>query len=148
VDSKKTRNTVNAGFIIVSGYLVQGVFGFLYSTTWNLFDDAVSPLMGLLLPLGFGQGPGQAFSMGAQWQELGFTGGAAIGLSISAAGFAWATIGGIIILNLLVKKKKEQGEIKIVPKKVMVRDFEFSAIDGSTIQLVLLGLFTSEFLPY
>ncbi len=139
VDSEKTWNTVNAGFIIVSGYLVQGVFGFLFSTSWNFFDETVSPLMGLLLPLGFGQGPGQAYSMGAQWQELGFSGGAAIGLSISAAGFAWATIGGIIILNLLVKKKRDEGEIKIPPKKVMVRDFEFSAIDGSTIQLVFIG---------
>lgn len=140
VNNRKTWNSINAGFIIVSGYLVQGLLGFIMTLSWNAFDRAVSPLMGLFLPLGFGQGPGQAFAIGAQWEELGMVNGSAIGLTVAAAGFAWATVGGIIILNFLVKRKTGFGEIKVVPKKeVVVRDFEFSAIDGATIQLVFIG---------
>lgn len=140
VEARKSRTSINAGFIIAGGYLVQGFFGFLMTVIYSGVDRAVSPLMGLFLPLGFGQGPGQALAIGAQWEELGMQNGAAIGLTISAAGFAWATLGGIIILNILLRKqkgwKKRRGEIK---KEVYVKNFEFSAIDGTTIQMVFIG---------
>jgi ESS family glutamate:Na+ symporter len=112
------------------------------SFLWSLADKNVFPVMGLILPLGFGQGPGQAFSIGNQWEQLGMANGGAIGLAIAAAGFGWATIGGIIILNILLKNKRKKYEhIDIEEKKsIVVKDYEFSDMDGLTIQFVFVGI--------
>ena len=59
---------------------------------------------GLLLPMGFGQGPGQANNIGASYQTLGFEGGHSFGLAIAAAGYLVACLIGVIILNVLRKK--------------------------------------------
>ena len=63
----------------------------------------------MLLPLGFAQGPGQAFSIGTSWEELGFANGGNIGLAIATIGFLWAIFFGIPLLNVLVRKKKAWG---------------------------------------
>ena len=140
VNTDRSRNSANAGFVIVSAYLVQGIFGFLLTLCWNAFDKGVSPLMGLFLPLGYGQGPGQAFSLGSQWEELGMSNGAAIGLTVAAAGFVWATIGGIIVLNFVLKRDNGFERNPIMEKaEVVVKDFEFPSMDGATIQIVFIG---------
>lgn len=138
----KDWNSMNAGLIIVTTYLIQAIFGFAMSFFWSLADKGVSPIMGLILPLGFGQGPGQAFSIGTQWEQLGMANGGAIGLAVAAAGFGWATIGGILILNILLKNKRKQYEpIAIEEKKsIIVKDYEFSDMDGLTIQFVFVGI--------
>ncbi|MGM0640985.1 MAG: hypothetical protein ACQESN_06140 [Thermotogota bacterium] len=142
VKKDKNVNALNAGIIIVSTYLFQGVLAMFMSFGFNLFDKDVNPGMGLLFPLGFGQGPGQAFSIGTQWEKLGLLNGGGAGLAIAASGFAWATIGGIIILNILVvNKRHKHEELKVVPKKEMlVKDYEFSDMDGMTIQFVIIGV--------
>jgi ESS family glutamate:Na+ symporter len=100
---------------------------------------------GLLLPLGFAQGPGQAYSMGTQWEALGFTSGGTIGLAISTFGFLWAAFGGLILLNALIFRKKA-GPFKLEKPEVRrsvettVKDYEFSDIDGMTIQMLTIGL--------
>jgi ESS family glutamate:Na+ symporter len=141
VKKSKNVNALNAGIIIVSTYLFQGVLGLAMSFGFNIFDKQIFPGMGLLFPLGFGQGPGQAFSIGTQWEKLGLLNGGGAGLAIAASGFAWATIGGIIILNILiVNKKKKHEQIQVVPKKeMMVKDYEFSDMDGLTIQFVIIS---------
>ncbi|HOO31519.1 MAG TPA: hypothetical protein PK466_08225 [Thermotogota bacterium] len=138
----KSWNSMNAGMIIVSTYLIQGLLGFAMSFLWSLADKNVSPIMGLILPMGFGQGPGQAFSVGNQWEQLGMQNGGAIGLAVAAAGFGWATVGGIIILNILLKKKRKKdapAEVEM-KKEIVVKDYEFSDMDGMTIQFVFIGI--------
>jgi len=138
--SQKDWNAMNAGLIIITTYLVQGVLGFGMTLLWSLADKAVPPVMGLLMPMGFGQGPGQAFSIGTQWEQLGMVNGGSIGLAIATAGFGWATIGGIIILNILLKGKIRDKKVQIEQKKeIKVKDYEFSDMDGLTIQMVLIG---------
>jgi ESS family glutamate:Na+ symporter len=61
---------------------------------------------GLLLPMGFGQGPGQANNIGSTYESMGFTGGHSFGLAIAAAGYLVACIVGVVILNVLAKKDK------------------------------------------
>ena len=46
------------------------------------------PAIGTLLPLGFGMGPGIAYSIGQSWSNYGFEEGAMVGLTISAIGFS------------------------------------------------------------
>lgn len=94
-----------SGAVIVSTYMIQGVTGLIITIGLAL---TVMPNMfraaGLLLPMGFGQGPGQANNIGASYQALGFEGGHSFGLSIAAAGYIVACIVGVIILNILRKR--------------------------------------------
>ena len=76
---RKVKNNpgyVNAGILIVTTYLIQGLIGFgLLLLFVSTIFKGMFPGVGLLLPLGFGQGPGQAFSLGTQWEDLGVIGG-------------------------------------------------------------------------
>ncbi len=107
---------VKSGALIVSTYLMQALIGFAiilplaYTVMPNLFKAA-----GILLPMGYGQGPGQANNVGTTYEALGFTGGRSFALALAAAGYLCACIVGVIYLNILAKKKKlnriEHGEI-------------------------------------
>mgnify|MGYP001129103333 CR=1 FL=1 len=96
---------VKSGALIVSCYLLQGILGLLisvglaYTLMPSLFKAA-----GILLPMGFGQGPGQANNVGSTYQLLGFSGGQSFGLSLAAAGFLCACVAGVFSLNLLYRK--------------------------------------------
>ena len=84
----KTSVVVNSGIITVNGYLIQAILGlgltiFLSIT---IFPDLYYAA-GLLLPMGFGQGTGQALNFGKVYEGLGFEQGSAFGLSIAAIGF-------------------------------------------------------------
>ena len=96
---------LKSGAVIVSTYLVQGITGLLitlflaYTFMPGLFKAA-----GLLLPMGYGQGPGQANNIGSSYEALGFAGGRSFGLSIAAAGYLVACVVGVIILNVLSRR--------------------------------------------
>ncbi len=99
--------SLKSGAVIVSSYLVQGISGLLitlclaYTVMPGLFKAA-----GLLLPMGFGQGPGQANNVGSTYESLGFAGGRSFGLAVAAAGYLVACIVGVVILNILARKGK------------------------------------------
>ncbi|WP_461204929.1 sodium/glutamate symporter [Clostridium sp. DL1XJH146] len=137
------------GFYIVSMYLVQGIVGF--GVTLILAATVMKklfPAFGLLLPLGYGQGPGQAYSIGTQWEALGFESGSQIGLSVATAGFLWACLGGIILLNFLIKKRNMKHEHLETDeaKPRITEDSEAgeiplsSGLDKITAQLFLIGI--------
>ena len=98
---------LKSGAVIVSTYLVQGVSGLLvtlllsYTLMPSMFQAA-----GLLLPMGYGQGPGQANNIGSSYEALGFAGGRSFGLAIAAAGYLVACVVGVVILNVLSRKGK------------------------------------------
>lgn len=98
---------LKSGAIIVSSYLTQGIAGLLITLTlgYTIMPDLFKAA-GLLLPMGFGQGPGQANNVGSTYEGLGFAGGRSFGLAIAAAGYLVACIVGVIILNVLSKKGK------------------------------------------
>jgi len=93
------------GALIVSTYLLQGVIGLAvsiglaYTIRPGLFKAA-----GILLPMGFGQGPGQANNVGTTYEALGFYGGQSFGLSIAAMGFVIACTIGVVYINILKRK--------------------------------------------
>ena len=101
------RAGLKSGAIIVSTYLIQGVTGLVitlalsYTLMPGLFKAA-----GLLLPMGYGQGPGQANNVGSTYESLGFVGGRSFGLSIAAAGYLVACVVGVIILNILSRRRR------------------------------------------
>lgn len=108
--SKKDHTGLKSGAIIVSSYLVQGISGLLitlllgYTVMPGLFKAA-----GLLLPMGYGQGPGQANNVGSSYEALGFAGGRSFGLAIAAAGYLVACIVGVVILNIWSRRGKITG---------------------------------------
>jgi ESS family glutamate:Na+ symporter len=100
-----------SGALIVSTYLLQGVLGLAVSIglAYTIKPDMFKAA-GILLPLGFGQGPGQANNIGSTYETLGFIGGQSFGLSIAAMGFVVACTFGVIYLNIL----RNKGELKRV----------------------------------
>lgn len=137
------------GFYIVSMYLVQGIAGFIVTLVLAAtIIKKLFPAFGLLLPLGYGQGPGQAYSIGTQWEALGFESGSQIGLSVATIGFLWACLGGIILLNFLMKKKSMRHEKLETDesKPRIIEDSEpgeiplSSGLDKITVQLFLIGI--------
>lgn len=102
---KKNRNVTNTGFAIVSTYMVQGILGLVISLVLVkfFFPDLFAPF-GMLLPLGFAQGSGQAVNVGIKWEQAGFRDGANISLAVANLGLLWALFGGVPYLNFLLKR--------------------------------------------
>ena len=95
-----------SGALIVSTYLMQGILGIIISAGLALtVMPGLFKAAGILLPMGYGQGPGQANNVGATYEQLGFMGGQSFGLSLAAAGFLCACIVGVIYINILQRKK-------------------------------------------
>ena len=136
---------LKSGAVIVSTYLVQGAAGLIvtlalgYTVMPGLFKAA-----GLLLPMGFGQGPGQANNIGSSYEALGFAGGRSFGLSIAAAGYLVACVVGVVILNILSRRGKVQGG-KTQEDKLSVEFFQddgeipvSDSIDKLSVQIALI----------
>ncbi|MDD2534163.1 MAG: hypothetical protein PHC86_05635 [Eubacteriales bacterium] len=135
------------GMLIVSNYLIQGVLGllimiFLAAT----FLPDTFRAAGLLLPMGYGQGPGQANNIGSIYERTyGFVGGQAFGLAIATAGFLWAAIGGIFYINILARKNKLSAQTRAGLTDMTFESTEdpdevplTEAIDRLTIQIALV----------
>lgn len=139
---------MKSGMLIVSTYLIQGLVGFgLLLILTELFYPDMFPGIGLLLPLGYGQGPGQAYSIGSRWEALGLEGGGNLGLTIAGFGFIWAVIPGIILMNLLIRHPKfKQAASRPLKERTEVTEKSeegeiplSDAIDKLTYQIALIG---------
>lgn len=98
---------LKTGATIVSTYMVQGLIGLIITVGLALtFMPNLFMASGILLPMGFGQGPGQAGNVGSTYEALGFAGGRSFGLAIAASGYLCACIVGIIVLNVLARRGK------------------------------------------
>jgi ESS family glutamate:Na+ symporter len=102
-DSKK--DIMNYGLTTVSAYVLQGAIGIAIMLILGLFLSDTFPAAGLLLPMGYGQGPGQAYNWGHTYEVLwGFEHGTSFGLTLAATGFISASVGGIFYLERLKRK--------------------------------------------
>lgn len=105
-ESKSDGTAIRSGLLIVSSYLLQAVIGLIVTILLGFVFINVAQYAGILLPMGFGQGPGQAGNIGQILQDNGFIGGKSFGLSVSTLGFVWACIPGVYYINKLAKQKK------------------------------------------
>lgn len=144
------------GMVIVSSYLLQGIIGvgvtaLLAFTVFPIFKTGPGLASGLLLPFGFGQGPGQANNFGVVYENFtsvqgvltGFAGAQSYGLALASMGFIWACLGGIIYLNKVHKKKVtgEESNLELTsvqevdtPDEIPVSE----SIDKLTIQITII----------
>jgi len=86
---------------IIMGYATQALLGLGLTL---LFLPSIHPAFGLHLPLGFALGPGQAYAIGKGWEAMGFEGGATVGLTFAAIGYLWACFGGVVLINMGIRK--------------------------------------------
>lgn len=93
---------------ILMGYATQALLGLGLTL---LFIPAIHPAFGLHLPLGFALGPGQAYAIGKGWEAMGFEGGASVGLTFAALGYLWACFGGVVLINMGIRKKWISAEV-------------------------------------
>ena len=110
-DKASRTGAFDTGVTVANGYMLQAILG-LVATIALFYVMGSFFASGLLLPMGFGQGPGQAYNWGHTYElRYGFTDGTSFGLTVAAMGFVSASVGGIIHLNWLRKKGIYKGEL-------------------------------------
>ena len=117
---------MKSGALIVSTYLIQGVVGLVVTV---LLGITVMPGLfkaaGLLLPMAYGQGPGQANNVGSSYEALGFIGGRSFGLSLAAAGYLSACLVGLWYTRRLMKRRGlDHRDVSAVSGSVTVDIFQ------------------------
>ena len=133
----------NTGLTTVSTYLLQAFVGMIICIIGAFFIQDLLEAGGLLLALGYGQGPGQAMNYGSIYEaEHGFVGGKSFGLTVASMGFLAASFGGVVYLNIL----KRQGKINLdkgsgLMNETVEGDNEIpmqQSIDKFTVQVALI----------
>ena len=146
---KSDLTGIKSGALIVSTYLVQGITGLIISIglAYTIMPDFFKAA-GILLPMGFGQGPGQANNVGSSYEQLGFAGGQSFGLSIAAAGFICACVVGVFYINIVSRHKQiTVQKSAYVSGSVTVEDFQdeneipiSQSVDRFSVQFALVLL--------
>ena len=155
----KTKNKVGRvkmfenGIMTGGAYMLQAFVGLGITLLFFVFsknsDNPIYYGLGLLLPLGYGQGPGNALTWDINFTEMSemFTGNGSVGLTIASVGFIVASLFGVLYINIF----KRKGLIKVREQKHEERsilDFEENneipdseSVDKFSIQLgfVFLG---------
>lgn len=142
--NKAKRKIWSTGMVISSSYALQGFIGILLVMLfWK--DKFIGA--GMLLPLGFGQGPALATSFGKMWTEMLGGNGVALGASYAFIGFLWGGIVGVIAINILSRKHgvKKPGSYQAdesVSQTMISIDTvkEVSVLDGLTVQIVIISI--------
>ena len=141
--------SVQNGAITGGTYMLQAVFGIAVSLIFfailggKFFYDA-----GILLPLGFGQGPGNALTWDINFSNIAdnyFDGQGSVGLTIASIGFLVASIVGVAYMNIFRWKKQIVHKEKALTRKV--EDFELQneiedseSVDKLSIQIAFVAL--------
>ena len=101
-------------------YMLQAFVGL--SITIILFlitrygKNVISYVCGLILPLGYGQGPGNALSWDINFTNTPaaqFAGNGSFGLSLASIGFVVASVMGVLYINIF----KKRGQLKVRPAR-------------------------------
>ena len=107
MSKERSVEIFNTGLTTVSTYLLQALLGMVICIIGARYLTDLLEAAGLLLALGYGQGPGQAMNYGSLYElDYGFVGGKSFGLTIASLGFLSASIGGVIHLNWLKRRGK------------------------------------------
>ncbi|MEM1127582.1 MAG: hypothetical protein AAGI71_13095 [Bacteroidota bacterium] len=152
---KRSKGALMFGFIQIMSFLLQVIVGLIVALAISAYlNPNVVPAVGTLLPLGFGMGPGPAYSIGQAWEARGFVGGGSVGLTIATVGFLMAYTTGVVLMNHGIRKGWStliQGEHRLTPSMrtgFVTEDpkpiggrltLSTSAIEPMTFHLALVG---------
>lgn len=105
MSKERSVEIFNTGLTTVATYLLQAFVGMVICIWGSRYLKDLLEAAGLLLALGYGQGPGQAMNYGGIYEmSYGFVGGKSFGLTVASMGFLSASIGGVLHLNYLKRK--------------------------------------------
>lgn len=156
----KTQNKVTTSKVIQNGamtggaYMLQAFLGLGITIIMFLIARNTFYGTGLLLPLGFGQGPGNALAWDINFSlltdpetgEALFTGNGSVGLTIASVGFIVASIVGVIYINIFRRKGQINVEERIAAART-VDVFEVNneipdteSVDKLSVQLMFVAL--------
>jgi ESS family glutamate:Na+ symporter len=143
-EHQNKRKLWSTGMIITSTYALQGFIGILLVM---LFWSDYFVGSGMLLALGFGQGPGLAISFGNMWNNMLGGQGGALGASYAFLGFLWGGIVGVIAINVISRRKgvakprSYSPDDSVESTTVQIDTVkEVSVLDGLTVQLVIIAI--------
>ena len=97
---------LQGGTYMLQAFIGLGITLILYLLTRNN-GQVISYVCGLILPLGFGQGPGNALSWDINYTNTPatmFAGNGSFGLAVASIGFVVASVFGIFYINLHKKR--------------------------------------------
>lgn len=97
---RDNREAVSIAFAIPVFSMLQAMLGLLFVLAWTGALETLHPGLGLMLPLGFSQGPGQALSLGKAWEQMGMQQGAQVGLTMATIGYLWCSLLGVAFFHL------------------------------------------------
>ena len=89
--------------------MVQGIIGLLVVLAWNGSIGELHPGVGIMVPLGFSQGPGQALSLGKAWEGMGMQEGAQIGLAMATLGYVFCALFGVAYYHIARRSGWDDG---------------------------------------
>lgn len=145
-DSKLKKKIWSTGMLITSTYALQAAIGILI--VFLFFSDKFIG-SGMLVALGFGQGPGLAISIGKMWNPMMDGNGATLGASYAFLGFVVGGTVGVMLINV-VSRKRGKDKVKnfsdeSVSKTMVEIDVvkEISVLDGLTTQIVVITIIYS-----
>ena len=152
VNKEKNNGTffqaIKNGAITGGTYMLQATVGILLSLIFfwagtSLFFDS-----GVLLPLGFGQGPGNALTWDINFTNMDntFNGQGSVGLTIASIGFIVASVVGVIYINIFKHKhqivhKEKNDEDRKVEEFIDNHEIEDSdSVDKASLQIALVAV--------
>jgi len=97
---------LQGGTYMLQAFVGLGITLILFLLTQHS-DKVVSYVCGLILPLGFGQGPGNALSWDINFTNTPaamFAGNGSFGLSLASIGFVVASVFGVLYINIYKKR--------------------------------------------
>ena len=152
----KTNKTQVLEFGALQGgtYMLQAFTGLAITIILFLLtrykDNVISYVCGIILPLGFGQGPGNALSWDINFTNTPaamFAGNGSFGLSLASIGFVVASVFGVIYINVQKKRGNlyvrtgegiDESAFNYVSGRVEIPDNE--SVDKFTIQAGFVAL--------
>ena len=115
--TEKSNHKTNKAQVLEFGalqggtYMLQAFVGLIITIVMFLITrhgkNVISYICGLILPLGFGQGPGNALTWDINFTNTPatqFAGNGSYGLSLASIGFLVASVFGVLYINIMKKK--------------------------------------------
>lgn len=141
-EQKEKGKYWSTGMLITSTYALQAVIGILL--VFIFFSDQFIG-SGMLVALGFGQGPGLAMSIGSGWNQFLNGYGTTLGASYAFLGFVFGGTVGVVIINIFSRRKgfvnsKQYDESPSQANVTIDTVREISLLDGLTQQFVVIGV--------
>lgn len=143
-----TAQVIANGGLTGGTYMLQAIVGLGVSLLFFALGSGLFYDAGIILPLGFGQGPGNALTWDINFTNMesnNFDGGGSFGLTIASIGFIVASIVGVLYINYYKRKGKIRDRIKNDFKAVEHFEGEneiedSDSVDKTTIQIAFIAL--------